>query len=307
MSFTVPPRTAVTFAGRNARTIDGNELDRILTLHAAFMARAPGGRRAILKFVNLSGCDLSGRCLAEADLSGALLQHANLAGINLRDATLFGADLTRCDLTEACLERADLRGATLRDAMMPRCNMVRIDLREGMLLSSEGGNLRRMHADGGTAMHGAVLTGAKMQRARLSNVVLTQADLHDVDLRGSMMTRANLSKADLTGCNMHGVDLSGAIMTGAILAGTILTEASLAGAQLEGAYLLGALLDGANLSNARMDNAILPRPLERNIQEILRQHARWIKSDGETGERADLSGADLTTSIWAVPSLAQRS
>jgi hypothetical protein len=88
MAYEVPTKTAVTFAGREARTINAGELARILTLHAAFVARVPGGRRAILKFTNLSGCDLSGRCLAEADLSGALLQRANMARVDLRDATL---------------------------------------------------------------------------------------------------------------------------------------------------------------------------------------------------------------------------
>ncbi len=40
------------------------------SVHTAFLARATGGRRASLKFTNLSGLDLSGWCLAEADLSG---------------------------------------------------------------------------------------------------------------------------------------------------------------------------------------------------------------------------------------------
>ena len=120
MSFEMLPKSAVGFAGREARTITSAELVPILASHAGFVARAPGGRRAILKFTNLSGLDLSGICLAEGDLSGALLRRCKLNRADLRDANLFGADLTRADLTEACLESADLRGATLRASICAR-------------------------------------------------------------------------------------------------------------------------------------------------------------------------------------------
>jgi uncharacterized protein YjbI with pentapeptide repeats len=70
------------------------EFSHMLQQHKAFFDRLPGGRRASLKFGDMSGLDLAGRCLAEADLSGAKLRNANLRGADLRGANLFGADLT---------------------------------------------------------------------------------------------------------------------------------------------------------------------------------------------------------------------
>jgi uncharacterized protein YjbI with pentapeptide repeats len=129
----------------------------------------------------LSGLDLTGVHLAEADLSGAPLRRTILTHADLCDATLFGADLTRANLTGACLESADLRGVTLRDAMPNRSNMSRIDLREGVLIAAQGGHLQQTRGDGGTTMEGATVHGANIQRGRL-------------------MERARLDGADLTDC-----------------------------------------------------------------------------------------------------------
>ena len=100
------------------KTITEAEFSHILERHKAYFNRIPGGRRASLKFGNMSGLDLAERCLAEADLSGAKLRHADLRAADLRGANLFGADLTGADLTDAKMQNADLRGATLRDAIL---------------------------------------------------------------------------------------------------------------------------------------------------------------------------------------------
>ena len=163
----------------NAKGIADADLIRMLDQHKAFHDRIPGGQRASLKFGILSGLNLSGRCLAEADLSGAKLRHADLRGADLRGANLFGADLTGADLTDAKLESADLRGATLRDAKLTRANLTRVDLREGMLMAASKGHLQHSHDDVGTVMAGASARGAMLRNARLSNSVLMQADLRD--------------------------------------------------------------------------------------------------------------------------------
>jgi hypothetical protein len=74
---------------------------------------------ADLRHANLSGHDLSG-----ADLSGTDLRHANLSGANLSGAILSGADLRHANLSGANLSRADLSGAILsgasgRDTLWP--------------------------------------------------------------------------------------------------------------------------------------------------------------------------------------------
>ena len=255
MAFDVLTKAMAGFAGREARAVSAGEPGRIRALHDAFLARTTGGRRAILTFANLARFqDLSGWCLAEADLSGALPRQANLARADLRDTNLFGADLTGADLTgadltEACLESADLRGATLCDAILTRCEMSRVDLREGMLMGSEAGQLRQTHGDGGTAMQcakvagamqGAKVAGAKMHRARLSNIFLTLARQVSTRLTGAAPMHATLVRADLTDA-----DLTDADLTGADLCGADLTDAALSDAVPPGADLTQARLDGA--------------------------------------------------------------
>src|SRR3984957_7571059 len=84
--------------------------------HEMLYAGRMGGARAVFAFCDLSGLDLSGRNLADADFTGAVLGEINLAGARLESASFFGADLRRANLVEASLRRADMRGACLRGA-----------------------------------------------------------------------------------------------------------------------------------------------------------------------------------------------
>ena len=87
------------FAAR--RPVPAHEFQAIAAAHAAYLARRPGGRRANLKFCDLSGLDLTGCNFAEADLTGACFRDCSMVGANLRGSTMFGADLTQVDLTDA--------------------------------------------------------------------------------------------------------------------------------------------------------------------------------------------------------------
>ena len=74
---------------------------------------------------DLSGINLCGHDLSEADLrhtnfANAALLNVNFAGVNLEHANFFsaklaGADLRRCNLRGADLSRADLKGALPAD------------------------------------------------------------------------------------------------------------------------------------------------------------------------------------------------
>jgi hypothetical protein len=112
--------------------VSAQELPGILAAHQAYVSRQPGGRRASLKFRDLSGLDLSGCQLSEADLSGASLKDCHMVRANLRGANLFGAELTRVDLTEAILVDADMRGVAMSDAKLVRTDLTRVDLRDGL-------------------------------------------------------------------------------------------------------------------------------------------------------------------------------
>ena len=174
--------------------IEPARLEAILHAHEMFATGQPGGKRGLLKLHDLSGVDLSGRCLIGIELSGARLHRARLVCADLTDATLFTADLTEADLTEARLVRCDMRGVTLRDAIMVRCDLAGADLREGVLLTGRLQDSKREaagHPNEPGSEYAAI--GVGMPR---------HADLRDADLQSSRFVDAELCKADLTGCNL---------------------------------------------------------------------------------------------------------
>lgn len=94
------------------------ELKSILANHKKWLAGKPGGVQADLsksdlRYVDLSGVNLSKAILAYADLTGADLTGANLSESSLNWAVLSGAYLTGADLTRVVLDHADIYTATL--------------------------------------------------------------------------------------------------------------------------------------------------------------------------------------------------
>ena len=83
-------------AGR--RRLTQAELDLVITAHERFVAGKPGGKRASLRFANLSGLDLSNRNLTEIDLSASILDGTRLIRARLERANLFGCDMRKADL-----------------------------------------------------------------------------------------------------------------------------------------------------------------------------------------------------------------
>ena len=159
--------------------VSAQELPAIVAAHQAYLARRPGGRRACLKFRDLSGLDLTACRLAEADLSGACLRGCRMVRADLRGANLFGADLTRVDLTEAILADADMRGVAMSDARLIRTDLTRVDLRDGVLMAAYAGDIRRTQTVSAATMFRAEVIEARLERARLSNSFLSQADMRD--------------------------------------------------------------------------------------------------------------------------------
>jgi uncharacterized protein YjbI with pentapeptide repeats len=59
--------------------------------HEMLFAGRRGGARAAFAFCDLSGLDLSGRNLADADFTGAVLEETKLAEARSESASFFGA------------------------------------------------------------------------------------------------------------------------------------------------------------------------------------------------------------------------
>jgi len=100
----------------------------------------------------------------------------------------------------------------------------------------------------------AVLTGIDLSHADLQGCTFAKADLRDAKLIGAHLRNANLAGANLSGADLSGCDLRGANLDGAQLARAKLTYANLTGASLK----------DANLAWADLNHAIVGM---RNLQE----------------------------------------
>src|SRR6201999_2133978 len=167
--------------------------------HEMLYAGRMGGARAVFAFCDLSGLDLSGRNLADADFTGAILEEANLEGAKLDSASFFGTDLRRANLAGASMRRSDMRGACLRGANLIGADLYEADLREGTIGEKDRfGNLRILqHAIGASEMGDALLHSANLERAKLSGAMAVQADFTDAIMRSCKLSKANLRNAKL--------------------------------------------------------------------------------------------------------------
>lgn len=116
-----------------------------------------------------------------------------------------------------------------------------------------------------TALSGATVTGAHLERALLTGAHLEGADLFKANLKAADLEGANLMGAGLLlaslnetvlwGANMQGARLYGASLEGAALKGANLRSAGLTGANLKDAGLHSADLSGADLTGANLEGA----------------------------------------------------
>jgi uncharacterized protein YjbI with pentapeptide repeats len=268
-----------------SRRLSQAELNAICAKHDRLWSSKPGGARAVLAWMDLSGLDLSGRNLCDADLTGAALRDCRMQGARLDHASLFGADLAGADLSEASMRRADLRGASLRNANLTGADLFEADLREGTMAAADRKyGFRRVETKARPGeVQGAVLAGANLERTRLSGVMAMRADFTDAILKDAKLIRANLKQASMRGANLSGADLSGA---------------DLAGADLEDAVLVGAKTNSWNVMDANMAGVLTDEPSGKPAsampyQTMIQDHARWCETGGTDGKPSAFDGADL--------------
>ena len=261
------------------------EVDAICARHDRLWQAKPGGARAVFSWTDLSGLDLRGRNLTDADFTGALLVGTDLTGARLDHATLYGADLQGAVLVEASLRRADLRGACLRACDLTGADLFEADLREGAIAEADRatGYRKLEHVNRTGDLQGAVLAGANLQRSKLSGVMAMCADFTDAVMRDCKLVRANLKSAQLAGADLAGADLSGADLSGADLTDCVLVGAKTALWNVSKANLAGVLTDAP--AGTALDQ--LP------YAQMLAAHARWCESGGREGAPSVFDGADL--------------
>ena len=169
---------------------------------------------AQMKFVNLTGADLSRVSMQRVNLLRALLNQANLAHSNLANANLSSAQMVEADLQEAVLTAASLTGADLGGA-----NLAKADLSAARLgrVSALKTNLQLANLSA-TDWQGADLSGANLSRANLSDANLNYARLQNANLHKAKLQNVSLRNADLSQADLREADLTGADLAGAIFA-----------------------------------------------------------------------------------------
>lgn len=136
-----------------------------------------------------------------------------------------------------------------------------------------------------------------IDKTTLQQVDLSGAILRGADLRGAFLSEANLKGADLRRTFLSEANLSGADLRGAILSGAILWGANLKGAGLSLAFLRGAILSGANLGQADLWEANLSGAnlSEANLSGAILWEADLIEANLSG---ANLSGAKVENAIF---------
>jgi uncharacterized protein YjbI with pentapeptide repeats len=137
-----------------------------------------------------------------------------------------------------------------------------------------------------TALAGATLTGAHLERALLSGANLEGADLFKAHLNAADLEGANLRNAGLLLANLNDTVLWGANVEGARLYG-----ANLEGAALKGANLKGAGLTGANLKDAGLHSADLSR------SDLTGANLEGAGLEGANLEGANMQGSNLRGAV----------
>jgi uncharacterized protein YjbI with pentapeptide repeats len=253
-------------AGREIPAYTQPLLNRLIEVHERFVRREPGGRRAVVRYLQGVDLDFSGRDLTEADFTGANLRRAVLAGANFERASLYCAELIGAVATDANFRRADLRGASLRHADLSGAVLDEADLREA--------SLARVDLPGGFKIQGGAGAAADEEPA---------ASFANASLKGARLQRANLRGADFSGAIMHGVKLKGASLAGAVFHGAVLTGVNLTGLDIELAAMSGCVTDPTREAHRRAGAL---------IQQI-EAAGRWVATNGAEGRAAVLDGEDL--------------
>jgi len=139
----------------------------------------------------------------------------------------------------------------------------------------------------GAMLNKAKLSGADLSHDDLSGADLTQSDLRQADLSGanlqnahlwrSNLSRANFNEANMAGCTLGRTNLSNSVLQRADLKGATIAFSNLSYADLEKADLSGTDLSQTDLSWANLSGANL----------------RGARLVGANLDMADLTGADL--------------
>jgi uncharacterized protein YjbI with pentapeptide repeats len=211
------------------------------------ISKEPERQKLDLRYINISG----------ADLTEGNLQGVDFTGGDLRGVIFYGANLKSADFSGVNLQEAVMYGADLHEALFYEANLQMAILRKANLTN-------------------AVFYGADLQSATLYDANLSEAIFYQAKLQAANFCDANLTRANLEACNLTNGNLIGANLQGANLIGANLQNATFSTANLQEAILLEAVLSKANFSDANLSKANL---VGTNLAGTIFQDANLIGTD----------------------------
>jgi uncharacterized protein YjbI with pentapeptide repeats len=249
------------------------QIEAFIAAHERFCRREPNGKRAVMRFLQAQGKDLSHRLLADCDFTGGNFSGARLVGADFERGGLYCADLRNVDARCANFHRADLRGCSLRDADLTGARLDDADMREAMLAKEDLEQGFQLGGWSAIAKHKNVKSGGKAFAVDFTNCSMKRVQLGQAKLKG----------ADFSGALLHGADLKGAVLDGARFEGTALIDVDLGSVKIDPASLAKCVLSPSKKAQDRA----------AELRERVVAAARWIVTNGAEGQPAVLDGEDL--------------
>jgi uncharacterized protein YjbI with pentapeptide repeats len=162
-------------------------------LYSTASYRAKDLGKISLLYYDLSGWNLAGQNLIQADITCDTLTNTNLAGANLTSATAWYNTIINTNMKEANLTEVQLYDCKVANTDFTRAN----------------------------------LTNADFHRSVMNNINLTGANLSNAQFWQCALTNSNLTGAIFSGANLIGTDLRGSVgvsLDSALLENTIMPD-----------------------------------------------------------------------------------
>ena len=191
---------------------------------------------AITDKVRISGLEMIGIDLINAELSNLQADRLNLCSANMAGAKLHNVRLGHCLFESTKFEGADFSDAVLRICIFDGGQGAGACFNNARMEDSTAKGINLKAAE----LKGAKLTETTFERAILQDAVLESAEgdgivFRGADLRGASLVSVQFNDADFRGADLRGANLSkgcfkDADFRGALLEGTIFEDADCSGA-----------------------------------------------------------------------------
>ncbi|MEF7616657.1 pentapeptide repeat-containing protein [Aquincola sp. MAHUQ-54] len=250
-----------------------------------------------------NGCSFQG-----ADLSGL-----DLAGASLNDADFSHAELTGTDLSNTRLARAYFASAHLKGTRFDGAVLTQASFQSDGPLPDGSGSYPTAVLDGaslnGTRFDDVVMAGVSAIGATFAGAVIDGTDFTGADLTRAVLDAASadeLRPAVFNGATLVFASLKNASLPGAYFRNARMNPANLGGADLSGAWfegdgtyraatLAGSYMRDTRLAGAHMTGVVLDRVSWFNVNPALTTATgAGAFLNGASFNTADLPGLDLT-------------